>query len=886
MAASRPNPGCLRDGATIAIVGAGPAGSFFALLALQEAKLRGMAIRPVLFDGKSFLEEGPLGCNMCAGVISWNLVRQMERIGLRIPDERVQRVVRSYVFHTREGSHAVVSPPGRGPIPVVFRGNGPRFSKETRRISFDDFLLEKALERGAEIVPSYVDSISLPLNRADLPEVAWPGGSLSADLVVIACGVGSRLAGQLASSGLGYRPPRCVRAYQAELDVGETRLRNYLGESIHVFSLGIRDIRFGAIIPKSRFATVSLVGDKDLTHEHLEEFLHSPVVRGVLPPDWALPERYCHCRPRLPVAGAANFHGERILFVGDASISRFYKNGIDSAFMTARYAVQTAFDHGLSARALARSYGVYVRRAFVMENRCARILFRLNDFVAAKRVWVRAHMYFVFKRPFGRTAQTLHFLTWNLFTGDASYRAILRATMRPSFVSKMILAGVKCSLGSKRGEPPGAYTHRAFALSPKPDPLGPLTNGRTVAVVGGGPAGTSCAIALKRMASERGIDLRVVLYEGKIFENERHFNQCAGVLSPPIEDLIKDELGLEFPYGIVERTIRSYRLCGDRRSIRLSSSMHSSQAVRRTLFDCFMIGEARKHGVEVMGCRISHIEQAARGVVLYAENGTLEADVVVGAFGLDPGSAAIFQDWIGYRRPKVLETVVTNIYGDQEWLDRFGDEIVAFLPATPGISFGAMTPKRTHLTVNIAGERVRAEDMKRFLSLPEVKRWLPPGYDADGIEERCYKGCFPNRPARVFFADRFVAVGDAAGLVRPFKGKGITSACMTGIAAAKVMLDYGVSEKAFFLYRNECGRIISDRRYGWLVQKLADTLRATRSVDALLYLAESDPVLRRSLFLSVSGEEPYKRILREGFAVSRCVRILLEVVREKVSATG
>lgn len=37
----------------------------------------------------------------------------------------------------------------------------------------------------------------------------------------------------------------------------------------------------------------------------------------------------------------------------------------------------------------------------------------------------------------------------------------------------------------------------------KPE-LGPLENGQTVIIVGGGPAGASCAIALKNIARESG----------------------------------------------------------------------------------------------------------------------------------------------------------------------------------------------------------------------------------------------------------------------------------------------------------------------------------------------------------------------------------------------
>ena len=59
-----------------------------------------------------------------------------------------------------------------------------------------------------------------------------------------------------------------------------------------------------------------------------------------------------------------------------------------------------------------------------------------------------------------------------------------------------------------------------------------LRDGSTVVIVGGGPAGSSCAIKLLQGAAERGLSLRVLIFEGKDFTV--HANQCVGVLSPPV----------------------------------------------------------------------------------------------------------------------------------------------------------------------------------------------------------------------------------------------------------------------------------------------------------------------------------------------------------------
>ena len=43
------------------------------------------------------------------------------------------------------------------------------------------------------------------------------------------------------------------------------------------------------------------------------------------------------------------------------------------------------------------------------------------------------------------------------------------------------------------------------------------TGGYRIAIIGGGPGGTSCALALHKMAAERSIDLKITILEGKDF---------------------------------------------------------------------------------------------------------------------------------------------------------------------------------------------------------------------------------------------------------------------------------------------------------------------------------------------------------------------------------
>jgi flavin-dependent dehydrogenase len=122
---------------------------------------------------------------------------------------------------------------------------------------------------------------------------------------------------------------------------------------------------------------------------------------------------------------------------------------------------------------------------------------------------------------------------------------------------------------------------------------GEQIRGKTVGIIGGGPGGSATAIRLKRLSRERDLGIRVVLYEGKDFE--RHYNQCVGVLSPPIEETLRGGLGVELPYEIFKRQIYGYRLHAGGKEILLVGPHRSgaTYAVRRVMFDRYLLSCAR-----------------------------------------------------------------------------------------------------------------------------------------------------------------------------------------------------------------------------------------------------------------------------------------------------
>ena len=138
-------------------------------------------------------------------------------------------------------------------------------------------------------------------------------------------------------------------------------------------------------------------------------------------------------------------------------------------------------------------------------------------------------------------------------------------------------------------------------------------------------------------------------------------------------------------------------------------------AVRRVEWDDFMLEQVRGRGIGVMEARAVDVDLCADGVVVYTDRDPVKADVVVGAFGLDEGSAGFFSRAAGYRPPPALTSVLTRYHPGPEGIALFGAYVHAFLPGYRGIEFGAITPKGDHLTINIAGRRVGADTLAYFL---------------------------------------------------------------------------------------------------------------------------------------------------------------------------
>jgi flavin-dependent dehydrogenase len=801
-------------------------------------------------------------------------VRSLALLDVHLPEHVIQRRIQGYHLHARGGAVDIPTPRDTT-VYATFRGPGPLGVYPEANQGFDWWLLSEAAKAGATHLSKLVVDVRRPEGGGDPFLITCRDGSThEADVLVGAFGVNSNLVPVFEKLGFGYRAPRTVRARQGEIPLDPEFIGGVLRNRVVILAMGRRGLRFVAVTPKRQHVTVTLIGD-DPSPEMMKEVLNSAELRSHFPPGWEPPERYCTCAPKMPVSGARNPVADRLVVIGDANIGRYLKNGIESSFYTAMWAAK-AIVTGTAAEHLGRRYLAQCNAAYRTDNLFGRALFRVHDLVSRSALITRAHLALAAQEQRSRAGQgTMSNVLWGLFTGNAPYRAILRQALGLRLQARLAMALARATV------PALLAPARASAAGS----LGPLGRGKRVIVVGAGPAGASCAALLAREGRARGSPPHVVLIEAKRFGE--HQNRCAGVLSPPGGELLEEALGNAPPDELCQRHVAGYILHGAERELRLDGAAlgECPVALRRVELDALLLKQAEQEGVQVIHARATDLEVGQDGVVVYTDGESYHGDMVVGAFALDEAMARALSRQTGYRAPAALETLTCKIHpAGLDFIPKLlGDCIHVFLPRQRMVEFGALIPKGNHITVVIAGARLTVGDMERFLAEPNVAKLVPRRGRLGGY----YKGAFPLGAARGLCADRYVVIGDAAGLVRPFKGKGINCALESGMRCARTILDDGVSRSALASIAQSQRTLTRDLWYGRLVRLLVWFAERFDSVDPVIDAASSSPDLRQALFDCISGRTTYRDVVLRGSnlrwlpsAGFRCLARVLRLARD------
>jgi geranylgeranyl reductase family protein len=351
---------------------------------------------------------------------------------------------------------------------------------------------------------------------------------------------------------------------------------------------------------------------------------------------------------------------------------------------------------------------------------------------------------------------------------------------------------------------------------------------RDAVVIGAGPAGS---ITARRLA-EQGRDV-VLLEEHEQVGQPVH---CTGLLGA---DAFEE---FDLPSNIILGEAAAARFWGAAgNSVMVRSARIRAAVVDRAALDVWLAGEAAKAGADVRpGCRAETVRVDGGEVTITGRglDGPLRARACV----LACGASYRFHRALGLGVPTVFlqSAQLESPFSRAEDIEvRFGRDVA---PA----GFGWLVPLERagapHARIGLMSETRSRERFQVFLTA--LCRRV--GRDVSDMPSPKLK-MLPLGPVDKTYADRVLAVGDAAGLVKPTTGGGIYYGLLTGALAAEV-LDQGLREDrldAPFLRRYESRwrkRLGKEIRVGLAFRRIAARLN-DESIDSLIELARINGIV-------------------------------------------
>jgi menaquinone-9 beta-reductase len=303
-------------------------------------------------------------------------------------------------------------------------------------------------------------------------------------------------------------------------------------------------------------------------------------------------------------------------------------------------------------------------------------------------------------------------------------------------------------------------------------------------IVGGGPAGSTCAHVLQRAG------WNVVIADRATFPRDK---VCAGWLTPAVFPLLDLDPAEYRATGHTFQEITAFRtglIGGDLIETRYRSVV--SYAIRRCEFDAFLL---RRSGARVLeGTSVTAIRRDADRWIVPLETDAIETPMLVGAGGHFCPVARFLRGGADDRQPVVAKEAEFPLADDEiagtteapelffchdlegyAWRVRKG----RFL----NVGIGRRDPRHLGRHLSEFLDRLEPADAARRARLRDAT-WKGHAYFAAGVGPRPLVG------------DGVLLVGDAAGLAYPESGEGICPAVESGRRAAEALIAAGARRDA------------------------------------------------------------------------------------------
>ena len=293
-----------------------------------------------------------------------------------------------------------------------------------------------------------------------------------------------------------------------------------------------------------------------------------------------------------------------------------------------------------------------------------------------------------------------------------------------------------------------------------------------VMIVGGGPAGSSCAWALQNS----GLDVLVI--DRANFPRDK---VCAGWITPPVIELLDIDTA-EYARTRVFQPITSFQIsCMPDDPVSISFEEPVSYGIRRCEFDTFLL---RRCGARVReGVQVNRIERQQDTWVI---NGEIRAKMLVGAGGHFCPVAKYVSQKNGSAGLVVAQESEFQLDSTHSPASAAGTVELIFCRDLEGYAW--IFRKENFLNVGLG--RVDSRNLPRHFS----EFWDHyshatgiPALPAKSVHGHAYL-LYGHSP-RPIVADRMLLIGDAAGLAAPHSGEGIRPAIESGILAARTILE-------------------------------------------------------------------------------------------------
>ncbi|MEZ4721149.1 MAG: geranylgeranyl reductase family protein [Flavobacteriales bacterium] len=397
-----------------------------------------------------------------------------------------------------------------------------------------------------------------------------------------------------------------------------------------------------------------------------------------------------------------------------------------------------------------------------------------------------------------------------------------------------------------------------------------MTHRFDVMIIGAGPAGTSAALSLHNSG------LSVALIDKSEFPRDKI---CGDALSPDVVNQLKmlpfdvSELFDQFQEKIWCKAVRFVAPNYKHADLSLNKQEITGYVSPRLDFDQFLFNQAVKSDAITAfnGSGVKTIARENQTVVATLENGTrIEAEIVLGADGAHSIVAREFTDWGVDKNHHCagLRIYYENVSG---FSNDNAVELHFYKELLPGYFWIFPLPgNRANVGLGMLSAHIakRKPNIKKMLmdiieNHPNVKDRFK---NASALEDIKGFGLPLGSKKRNISGERFLLLGDAAGLINPLSGEGIANAIRSGRVAADHLKRAFESENFSASFNKEYDREIYRRLWGEL------------QLNYWLQLTMRRPWLTNFIVTRAIGNKSIQEMVLSGFDIDK--------IRSRMSRPG